>query len=179
VVPMEFNNFNPSISDPSELPSKKGIYIVTANSTAALPIEMRKLNYRTLNDRPVIYIGIASDLRRRDYKNHFGGTARNSTLRRSVGSLFNLRREQYPNEVGTNKYKFVDEDEEVLSSWMKDNLILHYFVTDKSEELEEILIREYHPPLNINKNKSNINKEFRTILKNRRYIGVSQRRSDF
>lgn len=89
-------------------------------------------------------------------------------LRKSIGSLFALRREQYPNEIGTSKYKFIREDEEKLSLWMKDNLILYYIKNEDTKELENDLINEYHPPLNIDKNKSEMNKYFRILLKNKR-----------
>lgn len=160
--------FDPSVSDPNELPTVEGIYFVVSRSVASLPIEMRDLEYRAIYNKPVLYIGIASNLKRRDFKNHFNGTARNSTLRKSIGSMFNLRREQYPNEVGTGKYKFISKDEEMLSLWMKDNLVLYYLVAEDSKEKEIDLINEYHPPLNIDKNKSEINKNFRILLKNKR-----------
>lgn len=51
---------------------------------------MKELEFLCINGLPVIYVGIAGrstskvkSLRKRDYKNHFNGNARESTLRKS------------------------------------------------------------------------------------------------
>lgn len=59
-------------------------------------------------------------LRKRYYRNHFNGKARTSTLRKSLGVLFNFEKE-YESETNNLKYKFISEHEEKLSKWMKDN----------------------------------------------------------
>ena len=41
----------------------------------------------------MLYVGLSGGrgLRKRDYRNHFKGTARNSTLRKSLGALFDTK----------------------------------------------------------------------------------------
>lgn len=111
----------------------------------------------------IIYVGISNrSLRARDYRNHFNGNARGSTLRKSLGPLFHFIKLKEENNL--SKYRFVKEDEERLSMWMKKYLRLHYCVSDTPNEIEKLLISELNPPLNIKDNKNDINIEFRKHL---------------
>jgi len=47
---------------------------------------------------------------------------------------------------------------------MKTNLIMFVYKNDNSIELENQLIEYYNPPLNLSKNHSETNKEFRKAL---------------
>ena len=47
---------------------------------------------------------------------------------------------------------------------MHDNLLLAYFVNINPEKLENELIKELNPPLNISKNPNIINAKFRDLL---------------
>lgn len=161
---MRFNKFNPLEDDHNDLPDSEGVYIITVRSIAVLPQNMRSLSFSTYYDESVIYIGIATSLKKRGCNNHLLGTARNSTLRKSLGTLFKLRRKQFPNEVGTSKFRFVEEDEKMLTKWIGQNLMIYYFVTNNPKNIEKDLIEEYYPPLNIQGNRSNINAEFRKEL---------------
>lgn len=76
------------------------------------------------------------------------------------------------NNPDNGKTKFNESDEEILSQWMKENLLLFYNVELTTKEqiknFEEKLINEYNPPLNILGNNNLINKEYRALLKNLR-----------
>lgn len=112
-----------------------------------------------------IYTGIASsNLRQRDYRQHFvGNDASHSTLRKSLGSLFGY--DFIPRKEGDTKHKkFNAKDEAELSEWMKDNLMLAYAVNLNPEPIEDDLISELNPPLNLDKNHNVINAEYRALL---------------
>ena len=171
---MELDLSNPELFDPlnneiAHLPAAKGLYMIVARNTNCLQTMFLDAEIPVFNGYPVLYIGVSErqGLRDRDYKNHFKGTARQSTLRKSLGSIYEWRdmRVYYHN----GKYKFNDSCEEKLSSWMKKNLMILYWLVDENiGELENTLINDMSPPLNIAKNKSPINKEFREKLKNLR-----------
>lgn len=160
----DMNIFRPAYDDPKALPNYKGIYIITAKSINCLPELIRNVEYHLYEGRPIIYIGISNrGIRTRDYKNHFIGNARNSTLRKSIGVLMGLNR-QY--EVkNPSKYKFENNDEAYLTKWMSENLWLHYINCEEPETVEKELINTLSPPINIKDNHSEINLLFRKQLK--------------
>lgn len=165
---MDINNmniFNPHEHTKEELPDEKGIYIIVSKDLDCLPVHMKKLNYSFIGESPVIYVGISSKgLRRRDYKNHFNGSARNSTLRKSLGALLGLEKEK---SIGS-KYKFIKSDEQKLTIWMKQNLSLYYKIVEEPNLHEKDLIIELAPPLNLIYNKDEKNVVFRKKLKEMR-----------
>ncbi len=140
-------------------PDKKAFYIFTTDDLNNLPENMRELDYKKFKNEFVVYTGITTSLKKR---RHLNGTARNSTLRKSLGSLLSLER-KYLKE---NKYRFISIDEERLSKWMLSNLKM-YYATEENDlnELEQDLINTFNPPLNINKNYNVANEEFRKYLK--------------
>ena len=73
------------------------------------------------------------------------------------------------NNPDNGKTKFNENDEERLSQWMRENLLLFYSVENREQEqienLEKKLINDYNPPLNILGNNNPINKEYRALLK--------------
>lgn len=140
--------------------------MICAKDTVALEL-FPDVKFSFLDEKPVLYIGISGKqgLRKRDYRNHFEGTARSSTLRKSIGSLFMWETERvYYND---GKYRFSNEREDALSQWMKEHLIIAYWITtrDNIDSIETQLINEMSPPLNISKNYSVINSIFRKRLK--------------
>ncbi|MBU3179183.1 hypothetical protein KPL47_23095 [Clostridium estertheticum] len=164
------NTFSPTVDTSTKLPDEAGAYLICAKDTDILPGGMKELEYTYVNGLPVIYVGIAGrptsrvkSIRKRDYRNHFNGKARSSTLRKSLGVLFGFEKE-YENETNNLKYKFIDEHEEKLSKWMKDNLIMHFVRVDNPMEFEIYLINTYEPPLNLKDNKSEKNRDFRKEL---------------
>ncbi|MDQ0231791.1 GIY-YIG nuclease family protein [Metabacillus malikii] len=157
--------FNPLLDNPKELPNVAGIYIICVNSIEVLPKNMKNLKYDLLNGKPIIYTGISKkSLRTRDFKYHFNGTARRSTLRKSLGVLFDLEKK----ELDKGKYKFIENHENWLSLWMKENLLLYWFTPQinntELESLEKELINLINPPLNIKSNYNEENKSFRKTL---------------
>lgn len=164
------NTFNPTIDMLTKLPDTAGAYLICVKSIDVLPARMKELEYSYVNGLPVIYVGIAGrptssikSIRKRDYRNHFNGKARSSTLRKSLGVLFGFQKE-YESKGNNLKYKFIAEHEEKLSKWMKDNLIMHFVEIDNPMEFEIYLINIYTPPLNLKDNNSENNRAFRKEL---------------
>jgi hypothetical protein len=157
--------FDPQTDDPSLLPDEAGIYAVCVKDENTLCEISTSAIFPIIKGRYVLYVGISETqgLRDRDYKNHFNGTARNSTLRKSLGSLFGWRGDRIYYADG--KYKFSPERERELNEWMHCNLAMFYWpnITD-IDNLETRLINEIDPPINIAKNKSPINAKFRAAL---------------
>ncbi|PRR82008.1 GIY-YIG nuclease family protein [Clostridium vincentii] len=164
------NIFLPETDLPTKLPDTAGAYLICVKGVDVLPSKMKKLDYSHINELPVIYVGIAGrptsrvkSLRKRDYKNHFSGKARTSTLRKSLGVLFGFQKE-HESEANNLKYKFIAEHEEKLSNWMKNNLVMHFVIIDNPMEFELFLINTYEPPLNLKDNNSKKNRAFRKDL---------------
>ena len=163
----KINIFDPSKDKADLIPDEKGVYLISFKSTSQLPEQMRDVFFNRFNEREVIYVGLSGGrgLRKRDYRNHFNGTARNSTLRKSLGVLFGYEKVNSTNESKSSKYRFDNNSEQELSRWMKANLMMHYCTGLENVELiETMLIEIFNPPLNLSKNKSETNKEFRQYL---------------
>jgi hypothetical protein len=150
--------FNPQCDNPDDLPNQTGIYMICVKNKAILEEIMLGAAYHEVFHLPIIYIGISETqgLKSRDYRNHFHGTARNSTLRKSLGSLFGWKADRIYDNSG--RYRFNLTREQELTRWMRDNLIMLYWLNLNTDigDLETKLINELDPPLNISKNKSTL-----------------------
>lgn len=169
---LSFELFDPLKSDIKSVPEQPGNYIIVLKDGKDLPSIGTPVTYHEFNGLKVIYTGISQNLRTRDVTNHFYGTADRSTLRKSIGCLFNFPLIVVRKVKQGNKIKkitgFSQNHEDKLSKWMKENLILYYLVNNKTESLENKLISELNPPLNLDKNYNIINCEFRKELKFKR-----------
>ena len=151
------------------LPNVAGNYVFLLRKGSQLPqVDINpQIPEVTLdgNTYQAIYTGIASkSLRGRDYRAHFiGNDASRSTLRKSIGSLFGY--DLIPRKEGDLKYKkFKPADEEKLTEWMMSNLLLAFVENADPESMEDKLIAELNPPLNLDKNDNTVNAEFRALL---------------
>jgi hypothetical protein len=102
----------------------------------------------------LLYVGSASDLRARVVGLHFGEKGSGfSTLRRTIGALireqFGLQAIQRSPGSKTYQFKFSEESERRLSSWMRSHLQLAVYEHEVVEEIESDLIRTLEPPLNL------------------------------
>lgn len=171
----EFKLFDPKISTMDELPDEPGNYFIVLRANCQLPsIDItpiyHKWNYENV-EYNIIYTGISNQsLRVRDYKQHFtGNNAGRSTLRKSLGSMMGfLKIPRDKNNPTNGKTKFSMQDEEKLSAWMKDNLLLFYKPCNSKDEIErneKKFIYDYNPPLNLQGNENEENKKFREKIK--------------
>lgn len=165
---LKFELFDPMKDKEDKIPDKSGNYIVVLREKVELPVIDITPIYNMYKGYRVIYTGISSkNLRKRDYSQHFtGNNAGRSTLRKSLGSLMGL--EKIPRDAKkpeNGKTKFTDADEEKLSAWMKENLLLFFLCENEFATLEEFLINELNPPLNIQGNKNEVNQDYRDKLR--------------
>ena len=177
-----FKLFDPMTMDSSMLPNVAGNYVFLLRKGSQLPkIDIEpKIPEVPLdgNTYQAIYTGIASEsLRQRVYRTHFvGNNASRSTLRKSIGSLFGY--DLIPRKEGDLKHKkFKPADEEKLTEWMMSNLLLAFVENADPKPLEEKLIAELNPPLNLDKNDNTVNAEFRALLsklRRRHVIGSAE-----
>ena len=162
----EFTLFEPEKHDSEDIPDNPGNYIVCLKIGSFLPdigISYKMKTYQGLN---VIYTGIAGkSLRKRDYRQHFtGNNAGSSTLRKSLGSMFGYSKIARDKDPSNGKTKFKETDEIKLSKWMQSKLVLYFKSNLNPDDLEDELIRELNPPLNLSKNTNIINQGFRKKL---------------
>lgn len=177
-----FKIFDPMTMDSNMLPNVAGNYVFLLRKGSQLPqVDINpQIPEVTLdgNTYQAIYTGIASEsLRQRVYRIHFiGNDASRSTLRKSIGSLFGY--DLIPRKEGDSKHeKFKPADEEKLTKWMKNNLLLAFVENADPESMEDKLIAELNPPLNLDKNDNTVNAEFRALLsklRRRHVIGSAE-----
>ena len=164
-----FKIFDPMTMDSNMLPNVAGNYVFLLRKGSQLPqVDINpQIPEVTLdgNTYQAIYTGIARKcLRNRDYRNHFvDNDASRSTLRKSIGSLFGY--DLIPRKEGDLKYKkFKPTDEEKLTEWMMSNLLLAFVENADPKSMEDKLIAELNPPLNLEMNHNKVNAEFRALL---------------
>lgn len=162
----EFELFDFEKHDSEHIPDNPGNYIVCLKRGSKLPDIGVSFTMKTYKELNVIYTGIAGkSLRKRDYKQHFtGNNAGSSTLRKSLGSMFGYPKIARDKDPSNGKTKFNETDEIKLSEWMKSNLVLYFKSNSSPDELENELISELNPPLNLSKNSNIINQQFRKRL---------------
>lgn len=157
--------FDPSKDGLTDIPNVSGNYIIVLRKNCKLPKTKIDPVYHEYKGLEVIYTGVSEQLRTRDAKNHFNGNAGSSTLRKSLGSLMGLTKiPRSASKPEDGKTKFTPEDEQHLSMWMKKNLVLYYCPNTEYEVMENALIAEFNPPLNLLKNHNPENKEFRDMV---------------
>lgn len=168
----DYTLFDPRTDDESKIVNEPGNYVILLQSGSKLPEITSTYSPTTIvyedKEYEVIYVGISNKaLYKRDYKNHFNGNAGKSTLRKSIGSLMGLKKTYRSNgeqRKSSPKTKFIKEDEEILSEWMNDNLLLLYKANPAPDTLETEMIEILNPPLNILKNYNTVNKSYRSLL---------------
>ena len=159
-------SFDPEKDPPTRIPDSPGNYIVCLRKGARLPDIGIECHMKVFQGYQVIYTGISQkSIRKRDHRQHFtGNNAGSSTLRKSLGSMFGFKKVPRDKDPNTGKTKFSESDERKLSEWMKSNLIMYVRSYQNPKELEEELITSLHPPLNLSKNNSGVNVEFRAKI---------------
>ena len=173
-----FKVFNPLNDDVAKLPKAAGNYIFLLKK--GIPFPMKGISHVpiireiTLGDKEylLIYTGIvkptstASNLQKRIGKQHFGENAGRSTLRLSLGSLMGFTK--IFRDSSQKHLKFKKTDEQKLTNWMQNSLIVLYYANYNCDNDEDNMILALNPPLNLDKNHCCENAEFRSELSNLR-----------
>lgn len=160
------NRFDPRTDNEKIIPDNSGNYILCLRTTSKLPVVSVKPTLSNFEGLQVIYTGIAGgSLRSRDYRQHFkGNNAGRSTLRKSLGVLFGYKQIPRDKDPNTGKTKFGNADEQELTDWMCENLIMFFFPTTDYDNVEIKLINLFNPPLNLKGNHNSTNADFRKLL---------------
>ena len=156
-------NLQASRSRPSSLvpPEKPGVYAVCLRDKA-------QVGWFTCKPGDIIYVGISSNLKQREFDTHFtSGKSGFSTLRRSLGAILKgeLQLECFPRSSGkaesnVTNYKFDPAGEQRLTLWMAENLDIGICPVGSSiKELETAVIADLEPLLNLTKWKNPNRKE--------------------
>jgi hypothetical protein len=164
------NCFDPATDRETIIPNMPGNYMICLKQNSNLPKVSITPVLTSFEGFKVIYTGIAGkSLRSRDFRQHFAGNnAGRSTLRKSLGVLFGYKQIPRDKDPNTGKTKFGELDEEKLTKWMLNNLIMFYLQTSEYESLEIEIINLFNPPLNLQGNHNSVNAEFRKLLLNLR-----------
>ena len=160
------NRFDPAVDSETVIPDKSGNYILCLKPNSNLPTVSIIPNLTSFDGLKVIYTGITSkSLRNRDFRQHFtGNNAGRSTLRKSLGVLFGYKQIPRDKDPSNGKTKFCQTDEEKLTKWMINNLVIYFLPTTDFDCLEIELINHFNPILNIKDNHNTINADFRKML---------------
>jgi len=102
----------------------------------------------------LLYIGMVQNqpVRERLLSRHYGGNAEESTLRKSLGSLLRDKLDLTPRKKSARSKKWTfGDDEDKLTEWMHKHarVKLVGIAMKKVKEMEEVLIKHFSPPLNI------------------------------
>lgn len=159
------NCYNPLTDSDSKVDDYPGNYIICLKKKSQLPHSKIKPVMKIFEGYEVLYTGIAGgSLRKRDLRQHFRGNAGGSTLRKSLGVLFGYKLIPRDKDVNNGKTKFSTIDENKLSDWMRQNLLMYFYSNNNHDSIELELINHFNPPLNLKSNGSSVNAEFRTYL---------------
>jgi hypothetical protein len=133
-----------ALNDLATLPSAPGLYAwwTTPEVFPQLPGPTHPANTGVR----LLYVGLATNLRRRIVRNHLRRSGQ-STLRRTLAGLL-LDTEHYRTRR-TDRVVLVDEDEARLTAWMHTHLQLSWCQHPTPDAVEAAVIAQWAPPLNV------------------------------
>lgn len=165
IIPKASGNYIWAIKDSCDFPQPKGVVTPVFNR-----IKIHGKTYR------VMYTGQATNLYRRLWNNHLNGKIDNSTLRRTLATIFGFNFERYMSGK-TPKVRISPQEEAFLSRWLWDNCILLFNTYKDIDGMEDKLILSLDPPLNIDKNPNLNNGTYVSQLTNNRKINSNKDRN--
>jgi hypothetical protein len=138
------------IADVAKFPKGAGIYLVYSTS---------RIGWLSWNPAAgPAYVGKAADgLQKRIRREHYGDTGR-STLRRTLGAILKAtldlvarprpgRGELKP--INFTNYTFEADGDSRLTWWMGEHLSIEYRLTSQPKVVEDELMAQHQPPLNL------------------------------
>ncbi|WP_433802975.1 GIY-YIG nuclease family protein [Actinomycetospora sp. CA-084318] len=129
----------------SEVPRDSGLYAWWA-SPSILP-EFDGPAHGSDTSVRLVYVGLATNLRRRLQGNHMRRSGQ-STLRRTLAGLL-LDELMLRTRRQADRVVLLDQDEARLTSWMTEHLRLSWCIHPSPREVEADVIRTLGPPLNV------------------------------
>jgi hypothetical protein len=133
-------------------PPKSGVYAIYLTRKALLAPFAE-------GEDGLIYIGLSSNLADREFEHHFSSENTGfSTLRRSLGAILKkqldlraIPRAPGPSETNVRNYRFISDGDSRLTAWMCEHLEVGIHASSSYPELEDFLVPELRPLLNLNK----------------------------
>ena len=123
------------------LPTVSGVYALFLRENSSLP------NLIPL-DGGLIYIGLGRSILKRC---HFSGKTESHSPRRSLAALLWQELGLEP-ELGANgNYRLSKSSEKRLDAWMHENLLMAFDTFNDFAVVEDVLIKQFAPPLNLTK----------------------------
>jgi len=85
-------------------------------------------------------------------------------MRKSLGVLFGYQLIPRDRTPDSNKTKFQKCNEEQLSQWIRQSLVLSFAEDSTPSAFKDALITRLSPPLNLAKNSDPVNQDFRNCV---------------
>lgn len=161
--PTPFVEYDPLVDNTESIPEAPGSLIFVLRYMSNLH-QLAGMNLKEFEGQEVLFVGESENLRQRIVNEHFRGDSSRSSLRTSIGCLLDMDqipRDKTPDGV---HFRFAKEDEQWLSQWMKENLLVYYKATPYHAQMTRLMISAFNPPLNLD-NTSPDRQEFRKELK--------------
>ena len=160
--PTSFEEYDPLVDNPESIPDAPGSLIFVLRYMSNLH-QLAGMNLKEFEGQEVIFVGESENLRKRIANEHFRGDSSRSSFRISIGCLLDM--EQIPRDKAPDgvHFRFAKEDEQWLTQWMKENLLVYYKATPYHAQLTRLMISAFNPPLNLD-NTSPDRQEFRKEL---------------
>lgn len=169
----DFSPFDPLTMRQNVLPTKSGNYLIILRIAVSLPQnasinitpQFTSIEYNG-DCYAVAYVEKSNKSIRESYKRHFLGTADSSTIRKSIGCLmgFKLKSDNMYSSSLSSKKRFNDMEEQVITEWMRKNLMVLYYANNDFKINGQELMKTYNPPLNLQGNFHKVNAEYRKQL---------------
>ena len=160
--PTAFEEYDPLVDSPESIPDAPGSLIFVLRYMSNLH-QLAGMNLKEFEGQEVVFVGESENLRKRIVNEHFRGDSSRSSFRISIGCLLDM--EQIPRDKTPDgvHFRFAKEDEQWLSQWMKENLLVYYKATPYHTQLTRLMMSAFNPPLNLD-NTSPDRQVFRTEL---------------
>lgn len=159
-------NFKAILSNENKIPDSPGLYCIRVKNPKALDAVF--LNVLTERNHTIMYIGSAPKSLQDEFLNQELRAQGHGSFFKSLGAVlgYSPKTGSLVGEDNQDNYKFPAEDEQEIINWIDENLIINWVsVANKLTSIEEKLIIEHLPLLNITGNPGVLNNV--RILKNK------------
>ncbi|WP_155600460.1 GIY-YIG nuclease family protein [Zobellia amurskyensis] len=150
---MKPKNFNSIPEVENKVPDRPGLYCIRiVNPKSLKPFLTKALLERGHN---IIYIGLASKSLKKRFLGQELRAKGHGTFFRSLGAVLGFTPEKgsLVGKKNQNNYKFSKSDEQQIVAWINKNLIVNWVeVIDNLNIIENTLLKEYQPLLNLTGN---------------------------
>ncbi|MBD3862321.1 GIY-YIG nuclease family protein [Olleya marilimosa] len=157
-VLMNEKNFKSVSNSEHLIPDQPGLYCMRIKNKMILDNVFS--NVLTERNHNIMYIGMASKSLQKRFLNQELRAKGHGTFFRSLGAILGFVPEKGSliGKSNQNNYKFSSNNEQKIIEWIDENLIVNWVaVTDNLNELENELIKQHLPLLNISGNPEALN----------------------